>query len=61
MTKKSLQTTLEKLPTDDILALTDALYDQAKKEMAAGSRPTKKQIAILNRARRALQDYRGQK
>lgn len=56
MNEKNLDATISELPRATILALTRELVAQAVRRFANGQDVTQENIAIVNRARKALGD-----
>lgn len=52
--EKQLRAMLQGEPRDAIVALAQLLYDKAKSDFAAGKATTRREVAILNDARRVL-------
>lgn len=59
MTKKLSPATISELPRGDILAITKKLLGVAMRRLASGQDVTQENVAIVNRARRAVAKAEG--
>jgi hypothetical protein len=57
--KKSTPATISKLPRDAILSVTKSLLGVAMRRLASGQDVTQENIAIVNRARKAVAKAEG--